>query len=140
MGSSEGPRGRTFDLLGFTHFWAKSRRGYWVIKQKTAKDRLSRAITRIGRWCREHRHKPVGEQHRDLALKLRGHYGYYGITGNSYALSRFLHQVKRRWCYWLNRRSDRRCWTWDRFAQYMGVHPLPPPISVHSVLRHAAKP
>jgi group II intron reverse transcriptase/maturase len=139
-GPTGGSRRRTFDLLGFTHYWAKSRRGYWVIKQKTARDRLSRAITRIGRWCREHRHQPVGEQHNELAQKLRGHYGYYGITGNSYALSRFLHEVKRRWCYWLNRRSDRGRWTWDRFAQYMGAHPLPPPISVHSVLRHAAKP
>ena len=139
-GPTEGPRRRTFDLLGFTHYWAKSRRGYWVIKQKTATDRLSRAITRIGRWCREHRHAPVREQHRELAQKLRGHYGYYGITGNSYALSGFLHEVKRRWCYWLNRRSDRGRWTWERFAQYMRVHPLPPPISVHSVLRHAAKP
>jgi hypothetical protein len=62
------------------------------------------------------------------------------VWRNSYALSRFLHEVKRRWCYWLNRRSDRRHWTWDRFAQYVRQHPLPPPISVHSVLRHAAKP
>lgn len=139
-GPTGGSRGRTFDLLGFTHYWARSRRGNWVIKQKTARDRLSRAITRIGQWCREHRHAPVHAQHRELAQKLRGHYGYYGITGNSYALSRFLHEVRRRWCYWLNRRSDRRRWTWDRFARYMRVQPLPPPISVHSVLRHAAKP
>lgn len=131
---------RTYDLLGFTHYWAKSRRGYWVIKQKTATDRLSRAIIRIGRWCREHRHAPVHEQHRELAQKLRGHYGYYGITGNSYSLSSFLSEVKRRWCYWLNRRSDRGRWTWERFGRYLRVNPLPPPISVHSVLRHAANP
>ena len=139
-GPSEAPRRRTFDLLGFTHYWAKSRRGYWVIKQKTAADRLSRAITRIGRWCREHRHAPVNEQRETLVQKLRGHYGYYGITGNSYGLSRFLSEVKRRWNYWLNRRSDRGGWTWARFARYLRAHPLPPPISVHSVLRHAAKP
>ena len=139
-GSSEPSRRRTFDLLGFTHYWAKSRRGYWVIKQKTAADRLSRAITRIGRWCREHRHAPVNEQRETLVQKLRGHYGYYGITGNSYGLSRFLSEVKRRWNYWLNRRSDRGGWTWARFARYLRAHPLPPPISVHSVLRHAAKP
>jgi group II intron reverse transcriptase/maturase len=139
-GSSHPPRRRTFDLLGFTHYWAKSRRGYWVIKQKTARDRLSRAITRIGRWCREHRHAPVREQHRDLALKLRGHYGYYGITGNSHSLGRFLNEVKRRWRYWLNRRSDRRRWTWERFAEFLRACPLPPPVPVHSTLRHAAKP
>lgn len=139
-GPTERPRRRTFDLLGFTHYWAKSRRGYWVIKQKTATDRLSRAITRIGRWCREHRHAPVSEQHRELDQKLRGHYGYYGITGNSYGLSHFLSEVKRRWYYWLNRRSDRGSWTWERFARYLRARPLPPAISVHSALRHAAKP
>jgi len=139
-GPSEAPRRRTFDLLGFTHYWAKSRRGYWVIKQKTAADRLSRAITRIGRWCREHRHAPVNEQRETLVQKLRGHYGYYGITGNSYGLSRFQSEVKRRWHSRLNRRFVRGGWTWARFARYLRAHPLPPPISVHSVLRHAAKP
>src|SRR5713226_5979295 len=49
----------TFDLLGFTHYWAKSRKGYWVVKQKTATDRFSRAVARIERWCRTHRHMPV---------------------------------------------------------------------------------
>jgi hypothetical protein len=133
-------RRRTFDLLGFTHYWVKSRWGYWVIKQKTATDRLSRAITRIGRWCREHRHAPVREQQQELAQKLRGHYGYYGITGNSHSLSRFLSEVKRRWRYRLNPRSDRRRWTWERFAEFLRACPLPPPIPVHSTLRYAANP
>jgi hypothetical protein len=131
---------RTFDLLGFTHFWAKSRRGYWVIKRKTATDRLSRAITRIGRWCREHRHAPVSEQHQTLAMKLRGHYGYYGITGNSPMLDHFFQAVQRRWHYWLNRRSQQRPWTWERFVRFLRAHPLPSPIPVHSTLRHTANP
>jgi group II intron reverse transcriptase/maturase len=143
-GGSKGPvdheRRRTFDLLGFTHYWAKSRRGYWVIKQKTATDRLSRAITQIGRWCREHRHALLSEQHRALSQKLRGQYGYYGITGNSRSLGRLLSEVKRRWRYWLNRRSDRGGWTWERFEAYLRACPLPPPIPVHSTLRHVAKP
>jgi hypothetical protein len=137
---SQLPRRRTFDLLGFTHYWTKSRRGYWVIKRKTATDRLSRAVTRIGRWCREHRHMPVSDQHRELALKLRGHYGYYGITGNSLMLVRFLRATKRRWHYWLNRRSQQRKWTWERFARFLRVRPLPPAAPVHSTWRHAANP
>jgi RNA-directed DNA polymerase len=137
---SDPPRRRTFDLLGFTHYWGKSRQGYWVIKLKTATDRLSRAISRIGRWCRDHRHRPVREQHRALAQKLRGHYGYYGITGNSWMLSRFLHAVTRRWRYWLNRRSQRGRWTWERFTRFLRVCPLPPAIAVHSTWHHAANP
>jgi RNA-directed DNA polymerase len=138
-GPSE-PRRRTFDLLGFTHYWGRSRRGYWVIKQKTATDRLSRAINRVGRWLREHRHESVNEQHRALSVKLRGHYGYYGITGNSQMLTRFWQGVTGRWRYWLNRRSQRGSWTWERFARMLRARPLPPASPVHSTWRYAANP
>lgn len=135
------PRRRwTFDLLGFTHYWAKSRRGYWVIKRKTATDRLSRAITRIGHWCREHRHAPMVEQHEALAQKLRGHYEYYGITGNSEMLTSFVYAVERRWHFWLNRRSQQRPWTWERFRRMLRARPLPPALAVHSTWHHAANP
>jgi RNA-directed DNA polymerase len=70
----------TFDLLGFTHYWAKSRKGYWVVKQKTAADRLRRALKRIADWCRLHRHEPVRDQWKALKRKLLGHFGYFGIT------------------------------------------------------------
>ena len=76
----------TFDLLGFTHYWAKSRKGYWVVKQKTAADRLRRALKRIADWCRLHRHEPVRDQWKALKRKLLGHFGYFGITGNYPAL------------------------------------------------------
>src|SRR5262249_40534760 len=56
----------TFDLLGFTHYGCRSRRGNWVVKRKTSKSRLRRALRTIAVWCREHRHRPVGEQHRTL--------------------------------------------------------------------------
>ena len=131
---------RGFDLLGFTHYWAMSRRGNWVVKQKTATDRLRRAVARIGQWCRTHRHLPIRDQREALSLKLRGHYGYYGITGNAWMLARFLHAVTRRWHYWLNRRSQRGKWSWERFARFLRARPLPPPVPIHSLLRHAAKP
>ena len=71
----------TFDLLGFTHFWGMSRKGAWVVKRKTAKDRFSRTLKRIAEWCSANRHRPIKEQHVMLARKLRGHYAYFGITG-----------------------------------------------------------
>ena len=67
----------SFDLLGFTHFWGRSRRGFWVIKRKTAKGRFGRALKRIAEWCRKVRHLPIPEQHEGLRRKLQGHYGYY---------------------------------------------------------------
>ena len=83
----------TFDFLGFTHFWARSRKGNWVLKRKTAASRFTRAVRTIAQWCRQHRHDPIREQHAVLCQKLRGHAGYYGITGNSPALARFYHEV-----------------------------------------------
>src|SRR6478609_6515334 len=48
---------RTFDLLGFTHYWDLSRKGKWVVKWRTARDRLRRALKRISLWCRSNRHQ-----------------------------------------------------------------------------------
>ena len=91
----------TFDLLGFTHYWARSRKGYWVVKQKTAKDRLRRALKRVVDWCRRHRHQPVREQWAGLKRKLLGHFGYFGITGNYPALHNFWRRVIGAWQKWL---------------------------------------
>jgi len=118
------PRPGTFDLLGFTHYWGRSRRGYWVIKQKTAADRFSRAVRSIDRWCRDNRHISIGEQQQKLNQKLRGHYAYYGVTGNSGSLSRFLWEVERRWRKWLMRRSRQRTMTWARLRLLLQRYPL----------------
>ena len=115
----------SFDLLGFTHFWGRSRRGKWVIKRQTASDRLSRALKRINTWCQEFRHAKVWWQHQKLAQKLQGHYGYYGIIGNSRSLRRFSRGVERRWRKWLSRRSQRSQMCWERFANRLKHHPLP---------------
>ena len=102
---SRDDRPGTFDLLGFTHYSGRSRRGYWVVKLKTASDRFSRALRSIDSWCREHRHWSLSAQQQKLNSKLRGHYAYYGVTGNSGALSRFLWEVERLWRKWLSRRN-----------------------------------
>src|SRR5215471_5736636 len=59
----------TFDFLGFTHYWAKTHRGYWVIKRKTVGKRLRRFMKEIWAWCRENRHAPLQEQSRTLGVK-----------------------------------------------------------------------
>jgi group II intron reverse transcriptase/maturase len=117
----------TFDLLGFTHYWAKSRRGKWVVKRKTARDRLSRGLKKIADWCRRNRHLDVREQHRALEQKLRGHFGYFGITGNYEALQRFYESTRRVWRKWLGRRSQKARMTWDRMEQLLQRYPLPLP-------------
>jgi group II intron reverse transcriptase/maturase len=128
----------TFDLLGFTHYWGRSQRGFWVVKRKTAGSRLGAALQRVSQWCREHRHDPIPEQHRMLVLKLKGHYGYYGITGNSHCLKQFQHEVERVWRKWLCRRSRRASLAWSEYLGLLRRHPLPQPRVVHSVYRQAA--
>jgi hypothetical protein len=131
---------RGFTMLGFMHFWARSRKGRWIIARKTAAERFARALRRIWLWCRLNRHWPVADQHAALTRKLRGHYAYYGITGNSRALSRFLWLTERAWRYWLNTRSQRARMPWPRFNRLLLCYPLPRPRVVHSIYRCAANP
>jgi len=127
----------SFNFLGFTHYWGRSRRGNWVVKRKTEKSRFSRALKAIAMWCKRHRHLPVREQQEALRRKLLGHYSYYGITGNYRLLSNFLHQVLRVWRKWLNRRSRGNHMPWEKFNLLLRRYPLPPVRVVHSV--YAAK-
>lgn len=130
----------SFDLLGFTFFWAKSRKGNWVVRQRTARSRLKAAITRVKEWCKTNRHRPIGEQQQALAQKLRGHYGYFGITGNSWQLAKFRYEVVRLWRKWLSRRSQKSRMNWETFSRLLKRYPLPAPIAIHSIYYNAAKP
>jgi RNA-directed DNA polymerase len=139
-GKSGGQGPGSFDLLGFTHFWSRSRKGNWVIKRKTATKRFSRALRQIYDWCRAIRHEPVREQHEALNRKLRGHDAYYGITGNRAALAALRHWVERVWHKWLSRRSRKARLSWERMARLLKVFPLAPARVVHSALPRGAKP
>jgi len=126
--SDDDPKGPgSFDLLGFTHFWSRSRSGGWVVKRKTAKDRFQRALAKVGQWCELHRHDPVKTQRTALARKLTGHFNYYGIIGNVEALGRFRYEVCRVWHKWLSRRSQRGSLTWERFNGILERLTLPAP-------------
>jgi len=125
----------TFDFLGFTHYWAKSRKGKMIVKKKTMTKRLARGLRAINDWLRTHRHLPIPRQCRALGAKLKGHYAYYGVTGNSRALEQFARAVNRLWHKWLGRRSQRAALTWKSFHRILARHPLPKPRVVHSVYR-----
>jgi len=136
-GTPERTAAGTFDLLGFTHYWGRSRNGYWVVKRKTSKSRFRRGLTALAQWLRKERHSPVTDQHRTLSQKLRGHFAYYGITGNADALTRFRRGVIGLWRKWLSRRNRDGPIPWERMYRLLERYPLPPPIVVHSVYRQA---
>jgi group II intron reverse transcriptase/maturase len=116
----------TFDFLGFTHYWGRTLKGNWAVKRKTTRDRLRRSLTSVAAWCREHRHDPVKQQWTALTAKLRGHFAYYGITGNIASLCDFRDHVRHVWQKWLSRRSAKARIPWERFGALERRYPLPP--------------
>jgi group II intron reverse transcriptase/maturase len=125
------PGSTTF--LGFKHYWAKSRKGSWVIKQMTDSTRLNRAVQAVAEWIKRHRHESMRKQQEALNLKMKGHYGYYGVTGNFRSLESYYYAILRNWFKWLRRRSREKTLTWVRFFQHLDRFPLPRPRIVHSI-------
>ena len=140
--SGAGSQPGTFDLLGFTHYWGRSRQGQ--LGGEAADGRRagsSRALRTIAEWCRLNRHRPIAEQHQTLSQKLRGHFAYYGITGNGEALRRFRDAVIRALAevavaphagrLACRGTASTGCWSVTRCR---------PPVVVHSVYRHGSEP
>ena len=136
-GRQEPPRWEKFSFLGFTHYWGRSRKGNWVVMRKTEPSRFTRALKKVAEWCKRNRHRPLGEQQCALTLKLRGHYAYYGITGNYRRLNSFLWETQRIWWKWLARRTRGHRLRWEKVCGLLQRYPLPAARVVHSC--YAAK-
>jgi RNA-directed DNA polymerase len=100
------------------------------VRLVTAKDRFARAVAAVTVWCRFNRHLPVPDL-AHLTAMMRGHYAYYGITGNGRRLSWYARQVARTWQKWLSRRGHGTSLHWGRFSTLLKRHPLPVPRIVH---------
>ena len=123
----------TFDFLGFTHVWGRSRRGYLVVRQVTAKDRFARAVNNVFQWCKANRHQPLPEQQAYLARVIQGHCGYYGLTGNGKRLHLFRYEVVRAWRKALSRRTRSGYLNWAKMNALLQRLPLPTARVVHSI-------
>jgi group II intron reverse transcriptase/maturase len=121
----------TFVFLGFAHVWGTSRKGNRVVRQFTAKERFARSLKAFNQQCRRMMHWPATVQYDRLCRMLKGHYGYFGITGNFRRLVRLHHEVRRVWRYWLSRRSSKSYLTWERYERVLQRLALPPPRIVH---------
>jgi group II intron reverse transcriptase/maturase len=118
----------TLDFLGFTHDWGRSRTGLLRLKRKTSKKRVRRALVALNQWLRQERNtRRLPDLWQAMTRKLRGHFNYFGVTDHSRALYRFKEAVWKLLFQWLNRRSQRRSFTWERFCRYEARHPLPRP-------------
>lgn len=132
--SNKGESGNgTFDFLGFTFYWERTRFGYWVIKKKTARKRLRRFMKGLWKWCRENRHDYISEQYKTLSAKLRGYYQYYGVRSNYGAIAEVYEFVKKAWKFWLSRRSSKGGISWEKFEKLLAIFKLPKPRIVHNI-------
>jgi group II intron reverse transcriptase/maturase len=105
-----------FDFLGFTHYCGKTRYGVFKVKRMTSKKKFRAKLQAVSAWLREERSRmKTGELLKRSACKLAGHLQYYAITDNGKMCAEFRHQVTRQLYKWLNRRSQRRSYTWERF-------------------------
>ena len=120
----------TFDFLGFTFYWGRSLKGYWVIKKKTAGKRVNRFLKTLWRWCKTNRHDPMDGQYATLCSKLRGFYQYYGVRSNFKALEVVFEYAEKAWRYWLSRRSHKGK---VLFEELRKAYPLPLPRIVHNI-------
>ena len=124
----------TFDFLGFTHYRGKTRKGYYTIKRKTAKKKLSRFMKMLWKWCRYNRHMPLKEQQGKLCSKLRGFYQYYGVRCNYEAMGAVYDYTYYAWRYWLSRRCHKGNIIWEKFLESIKKKlKLPVPLIVHNI-------
>jgi RNA-directed DNA polymerase len=121
----------SFNFLGFTHVWGKSKRGKAVMRQQTAKDRLARAIKAINEKCRRIRCQLLRDQHQCLSRLLKGHFAYFGLSGNYKQLANLRYQAERSWRKWLSRRSAERSMPWATFQKILACFPMPRPTIRH---------
>ena len=127
-------RSNTFDFLGFTHYCGTSRRGKFMVNRKTSSSKFRQKCRAMAVWLRKVRNKaPAKDWWPILAAKLRGHYQYYGISGNMAALRQYYATTLRLTRKWLNRRSQRGKFSWVRFRKYLEHYPLPKPRIVHNL-------
>lgn len=117
----------TFDFLGFTHYCGKSKEGKFRVKRKTSKKKYRGSLLKFKKWVKESRNMPMHDLWDKAKEKLRGYYQYYGITDNSKMISNYQYEAKRILFKWLNRRSQRKSFDWDKFKLFLNKYPLPKP-------------
>ena len=122
-----GNKPATFDFLGFTHYCSKSSKGWFRVKRKTSRKKFRKKCKEMNSLIKAKRHMPVSELIQWINKVLDGYYNYYAITDNIPKCSEFLYRISRMLFYWLNRRSQKKSYTWLQFNDMLKVYPLHTP-------------
>lgn len=115
----------TFDFLGFTHYCSKSRNGKFRVKRKTSRKKFKQKVLEFKVWIMANRHKPINEIFEIVSKKLVGHFNYYGITDNFHSIRKYRWIILGDLYKYLNRRSQRKSFTWIEFEKLIQVMQIP---------------
>jgi hypothetical protein len=127
FGRKGGEHNGRFDFLGFEFRGEKSRKGFAIPKRRTSRKKVQGAVARFTEWIRENRHEKLRWLMKTVAQKHQGHWNYYGIIGNSESLSDYRTLRLRMLFKGLNRRSQRRSYTWRSFNRLLKRFKVPLP-------------
>jgi RNA-directed DNA polymerase len=128
----EGREVATFDFLGFTHYCDKTRRGKFKLGRKTSSKRFRQKMKAVNHWLKRVRNQvTLAEWWKVYRLKLLGHYRYYGISGNMLALRKFYRETSQLAYKWINRRSQKKSFTYAQYCTFKKYNPLPEPKIYH---------
>jgi group II intron reverse transcriptase/maturase len=123
-----GKKAETFDFLGFTHYCTTSKNGkLFSVGRKSISKRMTAKLKLFKEWIRSSRTDPTAAIMETAANKLRGHYAYYGVTGNSKSIRRFYYEVECLLFKWLGRRGKRGSLSYEKFRLLLQRFPLPRP-------------
>ena len=126
-------KANTFDFLGFTHYCDISRNGRFKVGRKTSHKKYTAKCREMNTWLKAIRNQvKTKEWWKILRAKLLGHFQYYGVSENYDGITRFYKFTMRMVRKWMNRRSQKRKMSWDRFIKYLEHYSLPKPKIVHS--------
>ena len=128
----------TFDFLGFTHYCSKGRSGNFRVKRKTSKKKENAKLQQCKKWLMKHRHDGMVTIVAYLNRSLQGYYNYYCITDNIPTVDNFQDKIRSLLFKWMNRRSQRKSFNWEKFAMFMKRYPLIRPkvkVSIYDLSR-----
>lgn len=121
-----GGKAGTFDFLGFTFYCGQTRQGSFKVKRRTSRKKLRNKLKAYNQWLRKRRNGVTTARLLEKSKQiLQGHLQYYAITDNGASCEAFKNQMQRRLYKWLNRRSQRRSYTWRQFFDLLNWYGWP---------------
>jgi len=123
-----GEKPKEFTFLGFTHYCGKTKRGYFKVKRRTDRKKMGQSLRRFADWAQRTRNRSrKGEMLRRAKARVIGHLNYYAISDNADQCDRFVYYATRLLFKWLNRKSQRRAYTWEGYNHALEAIGWPKP-------------